>query len=38
MDYVSCGVEIFISRSCGSLPRGWVTEILFILVYISMGG
>ena len=38
MDYVSDGVEILISRSCGSLPCGWVSKILFILVYISMRG
>ena len=30
-------VAFIISHFCGTIPHGWVTELLFLLVYISVG-
>ena len=35
---VHCGVSSLIFRSCGSIPRGWINELLFLLLYIIVGG
>ena len=38
VDGFSCGLKSILFRACGSIPRGWVSELLFLLVYISVGG
>ena len=37
VSFVHTGFSSIIFRSCRFIPRGWVTEILFLLVYISTG-
>ena len=38
VDHVSRGLTFLLFRACGSIPCGWVSELLFILVYILAGG